>query len=225
MKRNLLLLFPAFLYLGCNTLLSNTIALVSNPVAIETSSSFPVELIKFSAKSNADKVTILWSTASEQKASYFTIEKTKDFLTYETVIVINGSGNSSSVIDYETIDNSPFLGVSYYRLKLSDYNGDFIYSSFVAVEIINANTFSFELYPNPSSGENINLLLNSETNQEVLVVVYDYSGKESYSKVIITSTKGENVYAVDPSSKLGSGVYMITATSQQNIYSKRLIVK
>ena len=73
--------------------------------------------------------------------------------------------------------------------------------------------------------DNINLLLNAEANQEVLVVVYDITGKENYSKVLITSTSGENVYAVDPTSKLNTGVYFITATSQQNIYSKRLIVK
>lgn len=186
--------------------------------------SFPVELVRFAAVTDGDNVKLSWSTSSEKSVSYFTIEKTKDFLTYETVIVINGSGNSNSIIEYETIDKSPFSGKSYYRLKLTDFSGDFIYSTFVAIETLNALAFSMDVYPNPSSGDNINILLKTETNQEVLVVVYDIAGKENYSKVLITSTNGENVYAVDPSSKLIPGVYFITATSNQNIYSKRLIV-
>lgn len=185
---------------------------------------FSVELVTFAAKVENNVVKLNWSTASEKTVNYFTIEKTKDFLSYETVIVMNGSGNSNAVIDYETIDNSPISGKSYYRLKLTDFSGDFIYSAFVLVEISNTAAFSFDLYPNPSSGETLNVLLNSDKNQEVLVVVYDITGKESYSKILITSTNGENVFAVDPTSKLIPGVYIITATSQQNIYSKRLIV-
>ncbi|HLC82361.1 MAG TPA: T9SS type A sorting domain-containing protein [Bacteroidia bacterium] len=186
--------------------------------------SFPVELVTFYAITDGDDVKLSWSTSSEKSVSYFTIEKTKDFLTFETVIVMNGSGNSNSLIEYETIDKNPFSGKSYYRLKLTDFSGDFIYSAFVAVETLNTMVFSMDVYPNPSSGDNLNLLLNADANQEVLVVVYDITGKESYSKVLITSTNGENVYAIDPSSKLIPGVYFITATSQQNIYSKRLIV-
>ncbi len=185
---------------------------------------YSVELVAFTAKPYAENVKLSWSTSSENAVSYFTVEKTKDFLTYETVIVMNGSANSSSLVEYEAIDNSPYTGKSYYRLKLTDFSGDFIYSGFVLVETSNALAFSIDVYPNPSSGDNINLLLNAQANQEVLVVVYDVTGKESYSKVLITSTNGENVYAVDPSSKLTRGVYLITATSQQNIYSKRLIV-
>lgn len=186
--------------------------------------SFPVELVKFSAKIEFNKVKLSWSTSSEKWISYFTIEKTKDFLTYETVIVMNGSGNSNSIIEYETIDNNPFLGKSYYRLKLTDFSGDFIYSGFADVEILNELPLTMDVYSNPSSGDSVNLLLNSVTNQEVLVVVYDISGKENYSKVLITNTNGENIYAIDSASKLLPGVYYITATSQQNIYSKRLIV-
>lgn len=186
--------------------------------------SFPIELLTFSATTQGENVKLSWSTSKEKTISYFTIEKTKDFFTYETVITMNGSGASNSLIEYETIDNKPFFGKSYYRLKLTDFSGDFVYSGFVAVEISSVLAFSMDVYPNPSSGNNINLLLNAEASQEVLVVVYDVTGKENYSKVLITSTNGENVYAIDPSSKLISGVYFITATSQQNIYSKRLIV-
>lgn len=54
--------------------------------------------------------------------------------------------------------------------------------------------------------------------------MYDMLGKELYSKVIITSDSHEDVYAIEPSQKLKPGVYLVTATSNNETYKKRLIV-
>jgi hypothetical protein len=54
--------------------------------------------------------------------------------------------------------------------------------------------------------------------------VYNIYGEELYSKVLITEQKGKTVYIVDLFQKLSPGVYMITATSSQKVYSKRLVV-
>jgi hypothetical protein len=88
----------------------------------------------------------------------------------------------------------------------------------------NDNTL-FNIFPNPNDGSTINLEMGSDKEQEILVVVYDILGKENYSKVIITEQTGKNVFAIDPSSKLSQGVYLITATSNQKTYSKKLIVR
>jgi len=214
---------------GAGTVLTNSAITAFSPFTFGSKSSsinpLPVELLTFEAKPNGNVVDLLWITASERNNNYFTIEKTKDFLNIEQVSIIDGAGNSSLPINYQTIDLSPYKGISYYRLKQTDYNGDFKTFPFVAVEFKSTNEFSFDVYPNPTSGEKLNLKLNSEIGQEVLVVVYDITGKENYSKVLITDTEGESVYAVDPSNKLSSGIYTITATSNQSIYSKRLIVK
>jgi hypothetical protein len=84
--------------------------------------------------------------------------------------------------------------------------------------------FSFNIFPNPTDDGMFNLEINAAKNAEVLVVVHDILGKEIYSKVLITSENGSNVHAIDPSQKLPSGVYMITATSNDKIYNKKLVV-
>ncbi len=95
----------------------------------------------------------------------------------------------------------------------------------IPVEFNSDNTFSFNVYPNPNTGANINLALSTQKEHEVLVVVYDVNGKECYSKVLIADSAGENVYAIDPSHRLIPGVYIITATSAKHIISKRLIIR
>ncbi len=186
----------------------------------------PIELINFAATPCNNNVCLNWATATETNNDYFTIEKTKDGVNYEFVAKVKGAGNSTSTREYNTIDKLPYDGVSYYRLKQTDYNGNFTYSTLRMVELTNdLAAFSLNVYPNPSTGENISFAINADKGKEVLVVVFDVTGREAYSKVVITERSGENIFALDPSGALAKGLYLITATSDDTVLSKKLIVK
>ena len=123
------------------------------------------------------------------------------------------------------IDEKPYNGISYYRLKQVDFNGAFSYSKIESVDFNSTKEFSFDVYPNPNKGSTVNIAFEGTTNQEVLVVVYDVTGKVSFSKVLITNENESSVFVIDPSNTLSSGIYIITATSNQEIYRKKLIVE
>ena len=139
--------------------------------------------------------------------------------------MVKGAGNSNTHLNYATIDQNPFTGLSYYRLNQVDFHGKNTYSQIQSVEFNHTKTFSFDVFPNPNDGNSMNLVLDGSENGEVLVVVYDVTGKESYTKVLITSESDHSVYAIDTANRLAPGIYMITATSKQTIYNKKLIVK
>ncbi len=184
----------------------------------------PIELLSFTAVAKDAYVQLNWATASEINNDYFTIERSIDGINFATIAIVDGAGNSSQILNYSAVDNAPLNGIAYYRLKQTDYDGQFDYSNLVAVEFNNMNDFIFNIYPNPNNGESFNLQI-PKNNAEVLVVVYDILGNEIYSKVIVESINGNDVYAIDPSQKLNPGVYLITATSSNKIYNKKLIVK
>jgi phosphoglycolate phosphatase-like HAD superfamily hydrolase len=71
----------------------------------------------------------------------------------------------------------------------------------------------------------LRISIRTEKSQEVLVVVYDELGRQSYSKVVFTDDNSENTFAIDPSAKLKPGIYMVTGISEKNTFVKRLIVK
>ena len=71
-----------------------------------------------------------------------TIEKTKDGVNFEQVKVVDGAGNSTSVINYSAVDNNPFSGNSYYRLKQTDFDGNFTFSSLQSMTL-SSGSFSF----------------------------------------------------------------------------------
>lgn len=94
----------------------------------------PIELISFEAKLNTNnQVDIFWATASEQNNDFFTIERSTDGLNWEIVTTVAGAGNSINRIDYHAYDARPVSGISYYRLKQTDFDGAFEYSYIVSV--------------------------------------------------------------------------------------------
>lgn len=195
---------------------SDTSAFSINPL--------PIELLAFDAVPSINKVNLSWVTASEINNDYFTIERTIDGVNFEVVATAKGAGNSTSILNYTSVDNIPYDGVAYYRLKQTDYDGNFTYSELKMVHFEHYIDFLFNIFPNPNDGSSFNLQINSNNNEEVLVVVYDILGNEIYSKVIITQENSGNIYAIDPSQKLSPGLYTITAASNDKIYNKKLIV-
>lgn len=188
-------------------------------------SPLPIELMFFTAHLNNDKVDLAWSTTSEKNNDYFTIQKSKDAIIFEDVAIVQGAGNSTTLINYFEIDLSPLLGISYYRLMQTDFNGQTSYSNIVPVEYNPSGDPSISLFPNPTySNSRSYLELNRFDGQEVLVVLRDIQGREIYSKVVVTVFNNE-IVALNENELLSKGTYLITACSANKLYSKRLIVK
>lgn len=183
----------------------------------------PIELLSFNAKLVNGTVDLKWVTASEKNNDYFTIEKSTDGVHFDFVEKIKGAGNSSSVLNYSTEDKDPFQGTSYYRLKQTDFDGKYSYSSLVKVDLI--SDYDFNIYPNPGNGEVVNLLIPGTKDKELLVTITAVDGGMTYSRTFTAQKDGNNLIVLQPEIKLPSGVYFITASSDQTSYVKKYIVK
>lgn len=187
----------------------------------------PIELLSFTAQQNKNVVDLKWLTATEVNNDFFTIERSPDANkeNADPIATIKGAGNNSSILNYMTTDKNPLMGLSYYRLKQTDYDGKYKYSEWKAIDF--KNGFSFSLFPNPAyTADRIFLHVNGTGDtREVLVVVYDATGREVFSKVTILENNNGQVIAIDPSHTLSSGVYIISATSDNSIYKQKLIIR
>jgi fibronectin-binding autotransporter adhesin len=186
----------------------------------------PIELLSFDAVLNETKADLAWTTASEVNNDYFTIHKTKDGENFEEVTRVTGAGNSSQALHYRTTDENPYEGVSYYRLKQTDYDGKFVYSKLVALNNKALKHFDFKVFPNPSDGQNVFIASEQAGTQaeEVLVVLYNSLGEMVYSKVIITDN-GTFISAIDPYKRLLPGVYIVVGSSKDEIYRQKLVIR
>lgn len=112
----------------------------------------PVEFVAFDANRNDDQVDLFWATGAEQNNQYFEVQRAGESGEWTAIGRLNGVGTTSQTTTYNYADQSPLDGISYYRLKQVDYNGNFSYSPIKKVEY-NSQTQAPELFPNPSSGE------------------------------------------------------------------------
>jgi len=130
----------------------------------------PIELLSFDAKKgDGFYVDLSWITASEQNNDYFTVEHSQFGKDWYEVGIVKGAGNSNSILKYKLRDNKPFEGLSYYRLKQTDFDGSFTYSD---IRVVNFTSESPEIlvYPNPSNGR-----YHVKAQKEVSYIVYTQS--------------------------------------------------
>jgi hypothetical protein len=96
----------------------------------------PVEFLFFAASvNNQNQVVLNWATASELNNDYFTVERSVDGFSWEIVTIVQGNGTTPVRNDYSAIDTRPYSGLSYYRLKQTDFDGAFDYANIVSVFI------------------------------------------------------------------------------------------
>lgn len=166
----------------------------------------PIELLYFDGKNEGLHNLLEWKTASERDNDYFTLEKSADGYNFEFLDQIDGAGNSNVILNYHSYDFNPYLGITYYRLKQTDYNGSFTYSNTIALTN-ELDKFSIsELYPNPSSNTS-QFNVYTPMNGSVSIKLFDNSGRliELIEKELFT---GNNELIIDLDN-FAKGIYTV----------------
>ena len=164
-------------------------------------------------------------TLSELNNQRFILERSSDGQNFEEVMTIYGAGTSCESISYFEVDWSPLPSLSYYRLKQIDYSGEHTYSSIVPVEAVAQNVVPQKLFPTEELETNEAGLIDliKLKDQEAIVILRNDKGIEFYSKIRI-NPENQTLCAVSLDSEVPKGEYLITASSINEIYSKKLII-
>lgn len=81
------------------------------------------------------------------------------------------------------------------------------------------------LYPNPATSDyGIQIDIPELTTNEIIVIVYDMMGRESYSKVLLNQGSGP-VTAIDPYHNLTPGMYIVVGSSNEELFNQKLVIK
>ncbi len=189
----------------------NVTVVSANPI---TCTPVPVILLSFTAVANKKNVSLNWQTATEINAQQYDIERSIDGVTFDKIGSVNATNNTSGS-SYSFIDNEPFDGINYYRLKSNDKDGKYAYS--------NINTISFEsaqntttVYPNPVK-DILYVDVNSQ-NKSVGIVVTDVTGRKIYEGLHLN-----NSIIKIPIKNLHSGLYLLRIFDGTNEVNKKII--
>lgn len=174
----------------------------------------PVTLMNFETENFNGKVRVKWITSAEINNDYYDVERSQNGVDFEMVGKVNGSGNSNVLKTYEWVDENPYQGISYYRLKQVDFDGISQYSFITSVAVNGDSDFSVSIFPNPSQKENV-FVRSSDSN--FILKVFDMAGREVYNSNTITGL------IEIPSELFQKGVYIVQAQNSENTSKMKLV--
>ena len=135
----------------------------------------PVELSHFTARSISSSTHLTWATATETNNSHFEVQRSADGRKWEVLGEVKGAGTIQEPQQYEFTDDRPPVGLSYYRLRQVDYDGQYEYSPVVTANR-KGGAFPFSVFPNPA-GESVSLVLPGGA-EGLRAELYDARGRQ-----------------------------------------------
>lgn len=179
----------------------------------------PIELLAFNAIRKAEnEVLVSWATASETNNDSFTVFRSPDGHSFEEVTRVNGAGNSTHLIQYAAIDKNPWQHIiSYYRLRQTDYDGNYTESGLVAVPPNAKNELEIIYFIPDIESNTISYFINSASGTSLTLRMVDMSGRVIYSRPINSPSGTLSL------PELARGVYIVRLTDgEQTVFKKFL---
>ena len=173
-----------------------------------------------------DAIQLKWENSAASSTDEFIIERSIDKMSWEAVASVYGASHKSQTTEFFHIDFQPLDNLSFYRLTSKSKDGKETSSNIVPINYLKKDgaTAGMNLHPDFSEDYKvINIAFEEIFEKEILVVIRDKKGKEFYSKVVI-NVEDESLIAVPIENEIPKGDYLITATSENQIYSQNITI-
>lgn len=177
----------------------------------------PVELLYFTGADAGDHILLNWATVTEENNAYFTVLRSIDGINFYPIGQVDGAGNSQSLITYSLID--PNYSSAYYQLVQTDIDGRYTTSNIIFVKV---DQSSISIYPNPTNGQEINILFGSPAQGDLLYNLYDLTGHMILENTVQMSSSLK--HTIHSSSYLANGVYILSITHNGETNHFRVVV-
>jgi len=184
----------------------------------------PIKLVQFKTELKNEKVYVDWVTATETNNDYFTIERSDDAINFTTVEKRRGAGTTTNYRYYSTIDENPSHGLSYYRLKQTDFDGKCSYSCINAVNnngLTETGLNVKHISPNPF-GSNVEIDFSVSKHSDVEITLMSASGK-IIDRAKVEVSEGKNKYRLYENVELAPGTYFIIVTQDDKLVARKIM--
>ncbi|MFM6924860.1 MAG: T9SS type A sorting domain-containing protein, partial [Ferruginibacter sp.] len=175
----------------------------------------PITLSKFIVTKNNCTATLNWETSSELNSDRFEIEvATGSNPVYGLASTVYASGSSTTTRSYQYSYSMQAGVVYYFRLKMIDKSGSFIYSN-IQVASCSKGGVGITIGPNPTT--DIFTIRGMESGKN-LIEVYASNGQLVKSRESRQNTDNVDITSMAP------GIYMVKITSEAgNTFVSKLI--
>ena len=203
---------------GQVSIVGNDCSTWNGPGSCQDNIALPVKLLSFAAEAGVSGVDVTWKTAAEINNDFFTLERSPDGVSYETLVTITGHGTTKSVSSYSYMDTNPLPGDSYYRLSQTDYDGTTEVFKPVLVKGLQKAENSMSIFPNPLRGTTLTVSFNEPEPGSIDIL-------DSRGHIIMSETvdglSSELQFSIGD--QLQPGLYYVNFRNGGNVMTQKLI--
>ena len=172
----------------------------------------PMKII-FDGQLKSNKIALKWQVQNPQQLKYFTVEKSGDSIHFSLIKNIAAINTVTSA--YSTVDNTPYPGTNFYRLKLKNADSTVTYSQLIKVNLLNSNT-GFKIFPNPV--KNMLMITSDGVGEMTTLQFFDNTGMKR--KEIIATLNADNNINI---SGLPAGIYNLKISTKADTHIIKFI--
>ena len=188
----------------------------------QVGSVLPVSLLDFNGKLNGNQVGLYWVTTNEVNAQNYVIERSIDGQNFTPIGTVKANGTPDKVENYTLVDPSPVKGANYYRLKMIDKGGAFIYSKIIIIRIANGNMqLITQIRPNPFTTY-LDMYITLTKTMPVDFRIFDENGRLVFQKSV-KGNKGFNWFTLRDLYKLPGGMYVLKIVTETDTIVEKLV--
>jgi hypothetical protein len=171
----------------------------------------PLTLVSFYSSQQNQEIILYWRTENEENINSFEIESGRDGNSdWQALEMIPSMAANANGYSYTFIDHTNMSGDRYYRLKIIDRDGKYVYSK--VLFITSGQTGTLSVTPTlVYSSMNVNLPASGPAQ----VSIFNTSGQP-----VKTLTAGSEVFNIDVS-RLNRGEYFLSVSQGKNFHTTK----
>jgi hypothetical protein len=174
----------------------------------------------FSGEVKADGNLLKWTTFSEVNNDYFTLEFSRDGISYETIAIVDGAGNSTTNKNYNFTHKNVPNGVGYYRISTTDFDGTSVIKEVITLTRGEVKFGIVSLYPVPAT-TNLTVSFETAAAATVKASIFNVAGQLAIAKDV-TAIAGTNTPTFNVTA-LPAGTYYISLNDGTNIATTKFV--
>lgn len=179
------------------------------------------QLLSFSGKIIHGNAELSWSTSREPEQLIYGVEKSTDGITFYHISTVNGYNNGNQEINHYSFTDPVLLhGKAYYRISISNLNGQLKYSRIIQLSDTQ-NQLEFLSVINPFNDQ-LSFDISSSANNKVFIELVDMFGKTVYQSFFNAIT-GVNHLSLNNTRSLASGIYILKAYSENTTIQRKVV--
>ena len=179
--------------------------------AVTVNAALPLLLLNFSGSTVNNQASLNWSTSSEINVSHFELEESKDGINFTRVTTMLLQNTSALVHYYSYQISTPLASITYYRLRIVDYDGKEQLSKTIILRPAANQHAVVKAGPNPFTSQ-LTIYYTAAENNTIIVSLTDVYGRQ-LRLIKSNIVGGDNKIILDGLSRLTPGTYFLLVSN------------